>query len=183
MTQTSPTICVFCGAANGNNPAFAQAAEELGHALGKAGMSLVYGGGRAGLMGVVAQACHQADGHVIGIIPSFLDRREIANNQLSELVVVDSMHARKEKMYARSDAFVVLPGGYGTLDETIEILTWRQLGQHEKPIFVLNVENYWDPMMTLLDHVVANGFAHADTSSFVEAQPDVVALMTRLQNR
>jgi len=182
MPATAPTICVFCGASAGADPVHAANAQRLGTALAEAGMGLVYGGGQVGMMGMVAKACLEAGGTVTGIIPEDLQKREVAYHALSELVVVDSMHTRKELMYRRSDAFVVLPGGIGTLDETLEIMTWRQLGFHDKPIFVLDTDGYWAPLRRLLDHVVAQGFARPNILEFFEEVAEIPDLLAKLRN-
>ncbi len=156
------SLCVYCGAATGDDPAHRAVAEAFGHALGARGVRLVYGGGRVGLMGVLADAAIAAGGSVTGIIPRHLYRREAAHGAVDELIVVDSMHARKSRMFALADAFVALPGGLGTLDETIEVITWRQLGLHDKPIVILDANGYWKPLIALVEHAIAAGFARAE---------------------
>jgi len=151
------SVCVFCGSAWGTNPAFAAAARELGRTLVERGLRLVYGGGRVGLMGEVATAVLDAGGEVIGVIPQALSAKEIAFTEATELIVVDSMHTRKSRMADRADAFVALPGGYGTCDELFEILTWGQLGIHRKPIGLLNVNGFFTPLLAWLDHIVGEG--------------------------
>jgi uncharacterized protein (TIGR00730 family) len=151
-------VCVFCGSSAGAIPAFAAAAEALGRTLGAAGITVVYGGASVGLMGRVADACLAAGGEVIGVIPRALVDLEVAHGGLSELRVVGSMHERKALMADLADAFVALPGGLGTLDELFEILSWAQLGLHEKPVGVLNVENYFAPLLGFLDGAVAARF-------------------------
>ena len=155
-------ICVFAGAASGRNPAYAEAAYELGRLIAAHEMGVVYGGGRGGLMGRVADGAIDHGGHVTGIIPKFLDKIEIGHEGVSKLHVIDTMHQRKEMMYAESDAFIVLPGGLGTLDETMEITTWRQLDLHKKPVIILNVRGYWDNLLAMLTHVIDEGFMHHD---------------------
>ena len=152
------TVCVYCGSGFGGDPAFTAAAETLGKALAEAGLGLVYGGGNVGLMGTVARAVIENGGHVTGIIPDFLKSRERMLDEIQETIVVEDMHTRKRLMFERSDAFVALPGGIGTLEELVEQLTWAQLGQHRKPILLLSVADFWTPLLTLLDHTRAHGF-------------------------
>ena len=152
------TVCVYCGSGFGSDPAFTAAAETLGRALARSGLGLVYGGGNVGLMGTVARAVLENGGHVTGIIPSFLKSRERMLDEIQETIVVDDMHTRKRLMFERSDAFVALPGGIGTLEELVEQLTWAQLGQHRKPILLLSVADFWTPLLMLLDHMRSQGF-------------------------
>lgn len=152
------SVCVYCGSGFGADPAFRVAARAIGHALGEAGIRLVYGGGNVGLMGTVAQAALQAGGQVTGIIPEFLQARERMLEDVQETIVVPDMHTRKRLMFERADAFVALPGGIGTLEELIEQLTWAQLGQHDKPILLLSTNQFWAPLLGLLDHMRAEGF-------------------------
>ena len=152
------SVCVYCGSGFGGDPAFTEAARTLGTALGREGLGLVYGGGNVGLMGTVAQAALEAGGHVVGIIPDFLKSRERMLDAIQETIVVSDMHTRKRLMFDRADAFVALPGGIGTLEELVEQLTWAQLGQHSKPILLLSVNGFWDPLITLLDHMRGHGF-------------------------
>ena len=173
-------LCVYCGSASAIDPRYREAASTLGARLAEAGVELVYGGGRVGLMGVLADAALAAGGRVTGIIPAHLHAAEVAHTGLSELLVVDSMHARKRAMAERADAFAVLPGGVGTLDETFEILSWRQLRLHDKPIFVVDVGGYWQPLQRLLDHLVGNGFAPSRTARLISFLPSVEALMAAL---
>lgn len=157
------SVCVYCGSSPGNDPAYLEAGKTLGHSLGEAGLRLVYGGGTKGIMGAVAQGTMEAGGKVTGIIPRFLMNKEAtekALGQLDELVVTEDMHERKHRMFEESDAFVTLPGGIGTLEEVIEIMTWAQLGQHTKPIVLANINGFWDPLSTLLDHMRDAGFIH-----------------------
>ncbi|KQO54591.1 TIGR00730 family Rossman fold protein [Methylobacterium sp. Leaf85] len=151
-------VCVYCGSGFGGDPAFAEAAAALGRSLAEAGLGLVYGGGNVGLMGTVAQAVLDAGGHVTGIIPDFLKSRERMLDAIQETIVVGDMHTRKRLMFERSDAFVALPGGIGTLEELVEQLTWAQLGQHKKPILLLSIADFWTPLLTLLDHMRDQGF-------------------------
>lgn len=151
-------VCVYCGSRHGARPAFTEAARRLGEVLAEADIRLIYGGGAVGLMGVAAQAALDAGGRVTGIIPEFLDTAEVGKANLTELHRVPSMHARKAWMAEEADAFVVLPGGLGTLDETFEILTWKQLRLHDKPIVLVNVEGFWDHFVHLIEHQVREGF-------------------------
>ncbi|MFW7268471.1 TIGR00730 family Rossman fold protein [Gluconacetobacter sp. Hr-1-5] len=173
-------VAVFCGSRFGARPAFQEAAREMGQRLGEAGMRLVYGGGDVGLMGTVADATLAAGGKVSGVIPTFLEAREVMHQGVTDLTVTDSMHSRKQLMFARADAFVVLPGGLGTFDETMEILTWRQLKLHDKPIFIVNVAGWADPMLGMLRAAVENGFAESAALDLFEVVPDVATTMARL---
>lgn len=174
------SLGVFCGSRAGADPAYRAASAELGAALGAAGIRLVYGGGQVGLMGVVADATLAAGGEVLGIIPDFLQRREVAHQGPVALVVTDTMHDRKRQMFEAADAFAVMPGGMGTFDEAVEITTWRQLGLHDKPIFVVNVAGWSGPYVAMVEAAVHQGFAPASTRALFEVVPDVAALMARL---
>lgn len=152
-------VCVYCGSSNDGAPEHREAAAALGRQLGGEGIALVYGGGRVGLMGAVADGAIAAGGHVVGIIPEHLMRAEVGHGQVSELHVVASMHVRKAMMFDRSDAFVVLPGGPGTLDELFEMLTWRQLGLHDKPIVVANLGGYWNGLLAAIEGIIDARYA------------------------
>jgi len=178
--QRVTRLCVYCGSATGHDGRYRAAARELGDALAKAGVELIFGGGRIGLMGMLADAVLAAGGRVVGIIPDRLRSAELAHPGASELVVAPSMHERKRLMAERSDAFAVLPGGIGTLDETFEILTWRQLGLHDKPIFLVDVAGYWKPLRDLLDHLATHGFTAPLVPRLLEIVPDVATLMNTL---
>jgi uncharacterized protein (TIGR00730 family) len=178
--QRVTRLCVYCGSHVGLDRRYRAAARELGEALAKAGIELVFGGGRIGLMGVLADAVLMAGGRVVGIIPDRLRDAELAHPGASELVIAGSMHDRKRLMAERADAFAVLPGGIGTLDETFEILTWRQLGLHDKPIFLVDVAGYWQPLRDLLDHLVAHGFTGPLVPGLLQIVPDVAELMSAL---
>lgn len=156
------SVCVFCGATVGDDPAFAEAAKALGTGLAEAGMALVFGGGNKGMMGAVASAALAGGGRTVGIIPRFLAEIEVAHQELSELHVVDGMHARKRMMFDLSDAFVALPGGLGTLDEMVEMIAWGQLGRHDKPVILISTHDYWTPFLHLVDQIVSHKFAHRD---------------------
>jgi uncharacterized protein (TIGR00730 family) len=173
-------LCVYCGSSRGVDPQFREAARELGTLLAAAGIELVYGGGRVGLMGLLADAVLTAGGKVTGVIPARLLQAEVAHPGVSEMVVVDSMHDRKRLMAEKADAFAVLPGGIGTLDELFETLSWKQLELHDKPILLVDIGGYWAPLRALLDHVVINGFARPQTQEFVHVVPSVSALMSAL---
>ena len=152
-------LCVYCGSSGAVDERYRAAARELGELLAKAEIELVYGGGRVGLMGIIADAVLVGGGRVTGVIPRRLSDAEIAHLGSTELIVVSSMHERKHRMFEMSDAFAVLPGGFGTLDEAFEIITWRKLGLHDKPVFLLDIAGYWRPLQALVDHVVGQGFA------------------------
>lgn len=151
------SVCVFCGSQSGSNPVYAQAARELGEELARRKLALVYGGGRVGLMGELATAVMRSGGAVVGVIPEALSGKEIAFAEATELHVVDTMHTRKALMADRADAFVALPGGYGTCDELFEIVTWAQLGIHRKPVGLLNVNGFFTPLLAWLDHIAGEG--------------------------
>ncbi len=159
MTFTS--LCVYCGAAPGIDPDYAAGAERLGQLMADSGIRLIYGGGSVGLMGIVARSVLRNGGAVTGIIPRFLKDREIMLREATDLIVTTDMHERKRLMFDRSDAFLALPGGIGTLEETVEMMTWAQLGQHAKPIVLANLKGFWDPLVALLHHMEAGGFLHA----------------------
>jgi uncharacterized protein (TIGR00730 family) len=173
-------LCVYCGSSRGVDPQFREAARELGTLLAAAGIDLVYGGGRVGLMGLLADAVLTAGGKVTGVIPARLLQAEVAHPGVSEMVVVDSMHDRKRLMAEKADAFAVLPGGIGTLDELFETLSWKQLELHDKPMLLVDIGGYWAPLRALLDHLVVNGFARPQTREFLHVVPSVSALVAAL---
>jgi uncharacterized protein (TIGR00730 family) len=152
------TICVYCGSGSGNDPVFLDRAVAFGHAMAEEGFGLVYGGGNIGLMGAVAHAVLERGGHVTGIIPDFLTARERLLEDVQETIVVPDMHSRKRLMFEKADAFVALPGGIGTLEELVEQMTWAQLGQHSKPILLLNINGFWKPLLVLMAHMREQGF-------------------------
>jgi uncharacterized protein (TIGR00730 family) len=152
------SICVYCGSNPGTNPAYIEAARALGEAMAAAGIGLVYGGGGRGLMGEIARSVLASGGHVTGIIPTFLSEKERMLREVNELIVVDDMHQRKKLMFDRSDAFVALPGGIGTLEELVEQITWGQLGRHNKPIVLANIASCWEPFLALIKHMQREGF-------------------------
>lgn len=157
------SICVYCGSSTGRGEAYVSAGHALGRSLAEAGIRLVYGGGTRGIMGAVARGTIEAGGKVTGIIPRFLINKEAARSALGTLddvIVTEDMHTRKHTMFEKSDAFVALPGGIGTLEEVVEIMTWAQLGRHRKPIVLVNIDGFWNPLLALLDHMRAEGFVH-----------------------
>ena len=174
-------VCVYAGSNRGRDPAYAQAAADFARLLASRGTGVVYGGGAVGLMGVVADAALAAGGEVIGVIPQDLVDREVGHQGLTELHVVGSMHERKALMAELSDAFVALPGGAGTLEELIEIYTWSQLGLHRKPMGVLNVSGYYDPLVALLDHAVAEGFLRERHRAAMHVAADPEQLLRRFE--
>ena len=173
-------LCVFTGAATGSDPRFADAAHQLGQILASRNLGLVYGGGKSGLMGKIADAVIAADGHATGIIPKFLDNVEIAHRGLNDLRVIDTMHERKNMMYEIADGFIIMPGGLGTLDETMEIITWRQLGLHRKPIIIANLHGYWDHMLLLFQNIIDEGFMHHGHTGHFEHVDDMDELADKL---
>jgi uncharacterized protein (TIGR00730 family) len=166
-----PTICVYCGSSPGKDPAYLAAAETLGKGIAEAGWRLIYGAGDLGLMGATAKSCLDAGGEVIGVIPDHLRFIEGEAMGLTALIRTETMHERKKVMFATADAFIVLPGGAGTVDETIETLTWRQLGLHEKPLAFVDVDGYWQPMLDLLKHMNERGFMGDKFLGFYEVAP------------
>lgn len=175
-------VCVYCGSAEGTDPAHRQAAIDFGRLLAAHRIRLIYGGGSLGLMGRLANAALAAGGQVTGILPRFLHEREVGHADVDELVLVDSMHTRKRLMLERSDAFVVLPGGLGTLDETFEIITWRMLALHDRPIVVANISGYWDPMLKLWDQQAANGYLRPEHRDIARVVDSVEAILPALQD-
>ncbi len=170
-------ICVYCGSGSGRNPAYVAAARVLGKSLAKSGIGLVYGGGSLGLMGEVARATLKNGGHVTGIIPDFLSDREKMLRDVQELIVTQDMHERKMLMFTKSDAFVALPGGIGTLEELVEQLTWSQLGQHKKPVILANIEGFWSPFLELLSHMREEAFIRPNLEvafTIVDKAKDIV---------
>jgi len=177
--NTIRSVCVYCGSSPGRDEIYAKAGHLLGRSLAKSGLRLVYGGGTKGIMGAVAEGALKAGGKVTGIIPRFLinkEATETALDRLDELLITDNMHERKHKMFEKSDAFVALPGGIGTVEEIVEVMTWAQLGRHRKPIVFANVMNFWDPMLALIEHMRAEGFVHTShlVSPLVVDKPDAI---------
>lgn len=176
------SVCVYCGSRAGAMPAYEQAAVALGQSLAAHNWRLVYGAGDVGLMGHVARAAQDAGGETFGVIPTHLMDREVGKTDLTSFVVTETMHERKKVMFMNADAVIVLPGGPGSLDELFEVLTWRQLGLHTKPLVILNVADYWAPLLALLDHVVDQGFADASLLDFLTVADTVEAAMTALRD-
>jgi uncharacterized protein (TIGR00730 family) len=175
------SICVYAGSNPGDDPTHAETARALGTLLAERGIGVVYGGGRTGLMGAVADATLAAGGTVVGIIPGHLEEREVAHRGLTELVVVGSMHERKTLMAERADAFVALPGGLGTLEELVEVATWTQLGIHDKPVGLLDSAGYWRPLDAFLEHAVAAGFLHPEHRKAIVRAGDPAAVLDALE--
>ena len=174
------SVAVFCGSRLGGDPAFAGAARDLGTGLAKAGIRLIYGGGRNGLMGVLADAVLAAGGTVLGVIPDFLTKWEVSHEGVTEMLVTDSMHARKAHMAEQADAFVTLPGGIGTMDETIEIISWRQLRLHDKPIFICDVAGSATGLVAAIESAIVQGFAAEEARGYFRVVKGVPALLAAL---
>ena len=175
------SLCLFCGSRPGADPAYVEAGRRLGSLMAERGIRLIYGGGNIGLMGVVAETVLAAGGEVTGIIPEFLMKYEVGDPGVTELIVVDDMHERKRRMFEMADDFVVLPGGLGTLDELIEVTTWKQLQLHAKPVVVIDVAGYWAPLKALIDGVIAGGFAHAAINELFTVVDGVDAVPSALE--
>ena len=171
------SICVYCGSSSGKDLMYADAAKSLGNLMAQQQISLVYGGGNVGLMGIIADTILAAEGRVIGVIPAFLQDREVGHDGLTELIVTQSMHERKQILADRSDAFIAMPGGFGTMEELCEILTWSQLGLHDHPIGVLNVGGYYDPLLQLFDGMVDKGFLKQDNRNMLQAHANPESLL------
>ena len=185
MTVAPLSVCVYCGSRHGRRPAYTAAARALGKAIGSRGWQLVYGGGKVGLMGEVANATLAAGGRVVGVIPESLQQREVGHTGLHELHVVPTMHARKQLMAERADLFIALPGGIGTLEELYEVWTWRQLGYHDQPIGLINIEGYFDPLLAFMRNTVAEGYLTPDQNDqlAVGTEPETVLLSLAAQAR
>ena len=181
MDTGTTSICVYCGSRFGARPAYEAAATELGQRLAEARFRLVYGAGDVGLMGSVARAAQAAGGDTFGVIPRHLLDREVGKRDLSRFIVTETMHERKKVMFMNADAIVVLPGGAGTLDEFFEVLTWRQLGLHDKPVILLDTDGYWEPLAALVDHVIDQGFADSSLAGYITRVAGVDALMSCLR--
>lgn len=180
MRPDSPTLCVFCGSRPGSLPAFSAAARAIGSGLARRGWQLVYGGGRVGLMGDVADAARQGKAWVTGVIPESLMQREVGHRGLDELHVVPTMHARKQLMAERADAFVALPGGLGTFEELFEVWTWRQLGYHSRPLALLNTAGYYDGLLGFLRNTVSSGFVYPQQAEMLIVESDPETLLERV---
>ena len=174
------SVCVYCGSSSKADEVFKKAAADLGKLLADNNIRLVYGGGHVGLMGIAADAAMNGGGEVVGIIPKHIADKEIAHDSLTELHVVDTMHERKQMMVDAADAFLILPGGLGTMDEFFEIFTWWQLGLHDKPIIIVNIDGYWSPLLSLIDHIVGHKFARADDRQYLGVVDRVEEVMTAL---
>lgn len=177
------SVCIYCGSRSGVRPAYSEAAEALGAALGKSGRTVIYGAGDLGLMGVTARAAHAAGAKVIGFIPRHIIELEVGRSDIHAMIVTETMHERKKLMFTNAEAVVALPGGAGTLDELVEVLTWRQLGLHRKPVILLNVEGYWEPFLTLLRHMHEEGFLNAEFFDFLHMSDTVEEAMNYLARR
>ena len=175
------SVCVFCGSRFGRDPAYKESAQSLGLALAENEMRLVYGAGDVGIMGAVATGTQKAGGETFGVIPVHLLDLEVGKRDLTSFIVTENMHERKKVMFMNADAIVTLPGGAGSLDELFEVLTWRQLGLHKKPVYLLNVNGFWDPLLTLLDHIIEEGFADSSFRDSLQVVEDVPALVERLR--
>lgn len=182
MTRPAFSLCVYCGSRSGSDPRFSETARAVGQWIGQSGGQLVYGGGHAGLMGVVADATQAAGGRVVGVIPQTLVDREAANRNCDELHIVSTMHERKAMLAERADAFLALPGGIGTFEELFEAWTWRQLGYHDKPLGLLNVAGYYDDFLSFLQQTVDKGFMWDTTARLLQVDTDPQTLLTALLN-
>lgn len=176
------TICVFCGSRPGASPDYVAAAKRLGDALARSGRTLVYGGASVGVMGALADAALAASGKVVGVMPHALARKEIAHGFLTEFISVSSMHERKALMEKKAEGFIVLPGGFGTFDETFEIITWAQLGMHHKPIGFLNVRGFFNPLLAMVQRGIDEGFIPGEHASLLIVEPEVDALLRRMDD-
>ncbi|MFN3224978.1 MAG: TIGR00730 family Rossman fold protein [Hyphomicrobiales bacterium] len=176
------SVCVYCGSRTGQNPAYETAAQSLGEALASSNIRLVYGGGSVGLMGTVARACLDAGGKVTGVIPRFLEEREVMLRRVEDLVITDDMHERKRRMFDEADAFVALPGGIGTLEEVVEMITWAQLGRHKKPVLLADIGGFWGPLTELMDHMIDEGFITQQTMIRYLITEDVSQIVPKLRD-
>lgn len=174
------SLCVYCGSSDRGSPTHHDAALHLGGLMAKAGIRLVYGGGRIGMMGRIADAVMERGGEVIGIIPQFLEQVEVGHSGVTQLIVTDNMHDRKQKMAEMSDAFLIMPGGLGTLEETFEILTWKQLGLHQKPVIIADIEGYWHHLTELIDHMIAENYAKAENRALFHVIDNIDELLPAL---
>jgi uncharacterized protein (TIGR00730 family) len=168
MSNKIKSLCVYCGSSGNVDQAFRDAAKIMGETMAAEGVKLVYGGGHVGLMGIIADAVIDSGGEAIGIIPEHISSREVQHKGLTELHVVDTMHTRKQMMVDHADAFLVLPGGIGTLDELCEVMTWRQLGIHDKPIVIANINDYWTPFVSMIENIIDNGFMRPDDVNLIK---------------
>lgn len=182
MSEYTHSICVFCGSRFGVDPSYRDTAETLGRKLAENAYRLVYGAGDVGIMGAVANATQAAGGQTFGVIPVHLLNREVGKRDLTAFVVTENMHERKKVMFMNADAIVTLPGGAGSMDELFEVLTWRQLGLHDKPVYLLNVNGYWDPLITLIDHMISEGFADESFRTLLHVVDDVPSLLASMRS-
>lgn len=181
MSTTNMSVCVYCGSRSGARTAYVTAARELGALIASEGWRLVYGAGDVGLMGEVARTAQEAGADTFGVIPVHLLNKEVGKRDLNKFIITENMHERKKVMYMNSDAIVVLPGGAGSLDELFEVLTWRQLGLHNKPIILANIDGYWKPLMDLMDHIIKEGFADPGLRQYLTVADDSDALASTLR--
>ena len=175
-------VAVFCGASMGNNQAYYDHAYTLGRILASHGMPVIFGGGKVGLMGALAEGALHHDGRVIGVIPDFLMTKEVAHEEVSQMIVVENMHQRKMRMHELSDAIIAMPGGWGTMEELFEMMTWAQLGLHQKPIGLLNVNGFFDPFMALMNNMVTEGFLKPGLMNMILISNNVEDLIQQMQN-
>ena len=183
IARTFQRLCVFCGSSHGSNPAYAEAAKNLGAELARRGIALVYGGGNVGLMGVVADGVLAAGGQVIGVIPEALMAKELGHKGIQDLRVVKTMHERKAMMAELADGFIAMPGGIGTFEEFFEIVTWAQLGFHAKPCALLNVNGFYDPLLRLVDHAIEERFVKASQRQILIVESEINALLHRMEHQ
>ena len=176
------SMAVFCGASITNDQYILQSASALGNLLAQRSITLIYGGAKIGIMGTVADAVLELGGNAIGVLPYFLQTKEVAHEQLSDLIICESMHERKTKMYELSDAFIALPGGFGTMDELFEILTWAQLGLHQQPIGLLNINGFFSPLCTMIDTMLDKGLINTNTHSLLLVDEEIESLFEKMQN-
>ena len=177
------SVCVYCGSRDGIDPAYAAIAEETGAMLANNNWRLVYGAGDVGLMGRVARSAQSQGGETFGVIPEHLVKWEVGKSDLTSFIITETMHERKKVMVMNADAVVVLPGGAGSLDEMFEVLTWRQLGLHDKPVFLVNTNGYWDPLLTLVDHIITQGFADASLRDYITVVNDIDTMQSALKTQ
>ncbi len=182
MSSLPKSLCVFCGSRFGNDPEYVTEAKKLAKAMAENNIEFVYGGGSVGIMGVLAEEVLANGGRVTGIIPDFLQKLEVGHDNLTELIITDSMHERKRTMFERSEGFIVLPGGLGTLDETFEILTWKQLKLHNKPVIILDCNNYWQPFEDLINATINGGFASETARDLYSVATSTAEIFTQLEN-
>ncbi|WP_068081914.1 TIGR00730 family Rossman fold protein [Polycladidibacter stylochi] len=175
------SVCVYCGSASGFDGIYEEAAKRLGQNLAANGITLVYGGGSIGMMGTIAKSCLDNGGHVVGIIPEFLREKEVMLQDVQELIVTKNMHERKKLMFERADGFIALPGGIGTLEELVELLTWAQLGRHNKPVILANIDGFWQPLKQMLSHMLERGFIRPGFEVNLNMYADIDALIPALQ--